>query len=187
MGARTILIDCDLRRGRVHAITNVSNELGMTHLLQGHCALEDCIQKTPLPLLDVIPRGPFTIGNTDLLAQPVFADLIKALRSEYDQIIIDTPPVLGLSETSSLQNQVDGVIFVVRAEVTPRKDVVDAVTILRKAGAHMFGLVLNDLDLAKVSNYYNFYYYSSSYYEDFETPPDEPPAIETRGRLPVIG
>ena len=187
MGARTILIDCDLRRGRVHAITNVSNELGMTHLLQGHCALEDCIQKTPLPLLDVIPRGPVTIGNTDLLAQPVFADLIKALRSEYDQIIIDTPPVLGLSETSSLQNQVDGVIFVVRAEVTSRKDVVDAVTILRKAGAHMFGLVLNDLDLAKVSNYYNFYYYSSSYYEDFETPPDEPPAIETRGRLPVIG
>jgi capsular exopolysaccharide synthesis family protein len=187
MGARTILIDCDLRRGRVHGFTKVSNELGMTHLLQGHCTLEDCIQKTPSPLLDVIPRGPITIGTTDLLVQPVFAKLMEELRGKYDQVIVDTPPVLGLSETSSLQNMVDGVVFVVRAEVTSRKDVVDAVTILRKAGAHMFGIVLNDLDLDKVSNYYNYYYYSASYYEDFEVPPDDPPAIGNTGRLPAVG
>lgn len=187
MGARTILIDCDLRRGRVHGFTKVSNELGMTHLLQGHCTLDECIQKTPSPLLDVIPRGPITIGTTDLLVQPVFAKLMEELRSKYDQVIVDTPPVLGLSETSSLQNMVDGVVFVVRAEVTSRKDVVDAVTILRKAGAHMFGIVLNDLDLDKVSNYYNYYYYSASYYEDFEVPPDDPPAIDNSGRLPAVG
>lgn len=187
MGARTILIDCDLRRGRVHGFTKVSNELGMTHLLQGHCTLDECIQKTPSPLLDVIPRGPITIGTTDLLVQPVFAKLMEELRGKYDQVIVDTPPVLGLSETSSLQNMVDGVVFVVRAEVTSRKDVVDAVTILRKAGAHMFGIVLNDLDLDKVSNYYNYYYYSASYYEDFEVPPDDPPAIDNSGRLPAVG
>lgn len=187
MGARTILIDCDLRRGRVHGFTKVSNELGMTHLLQGHCTLDECIQKTPSPLLDVIPRGPITIGTTDLLVQPVFAKLMEELRGKYDQVIVDTPPVLGLSETSSLQNMVDGVVFVVRAEATSRKDVVDAVTILRKAGAHMFGIVLNDLDLDKVSNYYNYYYYSASYYEDFEVPPDDPPAIDNSGRLPAVG
>ena len=175
MGSRTLLIDCDLRRGRIHGFTKVSNELGMTHLLQGHCSIEDAIQKTPSPLLDVIPRGPISIGTTDLLVQSVFTQLLDTLRGQYDQIVLDTPPVLGLSETSSLQRCVDGVVFVVRAEKTSRKDVVDAVTLLRKAGAHLFGIVLNDLDLSKVNNYYNYYYYSASYYEDLENPEDDPP------------
>lgn len=182
MGARTLLIDCDLRRGRVHHLTKVSNELGMTHLLQGHCSVNDAILKTPSPLLDVIPRGPIVVGTTDLLVQSVFTRLLTALRGQYDQIVVDTPPVLGLSETSSLQNSVDGVVFVVRAEKTSRKDVADAVTLLRKAGAHMYGLVLNDLDLSKASNYYNYYYYSASYYEEMEdggegVPPSDSPTL----------
>jgi succinoglycan biosynthesis transport protein ExoP len=190
MGARTILIDCDLRRGRVHGVTSVSNKVGLTSLLLGQCTLDACIQKTSLPMLDVIPRGHISIGTTDILVQPIFAKLMEVLRSQYDQIILDAPPVLGLSETSSLQNVVDGVIFVVRAEVTSRKDVVDAVTILRKAGAHMFGIVLNDLDLAKVSNYYNYYYYSAAYYDDLEVPSDEdeaPLAIGPNGRGSAAG
>jgi capsular exopolysaccharide synthesis family protein len=185
MGARTLLIDCDLRRGRVHHFTKVSNELGITHLLQGHCTLNDAIQKTPSPLLDVIPRGPILIGTTDLLVQPVFTQLMTALKSHYDQIVVDTPPVLGLSETSSLQQAVDGVVFVVRAEKTSRKDVVDAITLLRKAGAHLYGMVLNDLDLSKSTNYYNYYYYSSAYYEEIEDlADDEPP--EDRPSQPAV-
>jgi succinoglycan biosynthesis transport protein ExoP len=168
MGARTLLVDCDLRRGRVHHFTKVPNELGMTHLLQGHCSIEEAIQKTTVDLLDVIPRGPITVGTTDLLPQAVFFNLIQELRGQYDQIVIDSPPVLGLSETSSFQRAVDGVVFVVRAEKTLMKDVVDAVTLLRKAGADIFGLVLNDLDLSRVSNYYNYYYYSAAYYDDME-------------------
>ncbi|MGV3659652.1 MAG: polysaccharide biosynthesis tyrosine autokinase [Prosthecobacter sp.] len=184
MGARTLLIDCDLRRGRVHDFTKVSNELGMTRLLQGHCSVEDAIQKSAVPLLDIIPRGPIVVGTTDLLVQPVFFNLLERLRGEYDQIIVDTPPVLGLSETSSLQKAVDGVVFVVRAEKTSRKDVVDGVTQLRKAGAHLFGLVLNDLDLTRVSNYYNYYYYSASYYSDLDRPDDDPPSSE--GQQPAM-
>jgi polysaccharide biosynthesis transport protein len=175
MGARTILLDCDLRRGRVHGFTKVSNELGITHLLQGECSLDEAIQVTPSSLLDVIPRGPITVGTTDLLVQPVFAKIMAQLRERYDQIVIDTPPVLGLSETSSLQDAVDGVVFVVRAEQTSRKDVLDAVTLLRKAGAHLYGLVLNDLDLNRVSNYYNYYYYSASYYEDLDSAGEDAP------------
>lgn len=168
MGARTLLIDCDLRRGRVHHFTGLPNEPGLTPLLQAKCSLRDAIEKTPSPLLDVIPRGPIVIGTTDLLVQAVFHDLITRLRGDYDQIILDTPPVLGLSETTSLQKVVDGVLMVVRAEKTPRKDVFDAATLLRKAGAHFYGLVLNDLDLNRTANYYNYYYYSSTYYEELE-------------------
>jgi polysaccharide biosynthesis transport protein len=174
MGARTLLIDCDLRRGRVHTFTKLPNDLGMTNLLQGNCTANEAIEKTNSPLLDVIPRGPIAIGTTDLLVQAVFWNLIDKMRGEYDQIILDTPPVLGLSETSSLQKAVDGVIMVVRAEKTYCKDVADAATLLRKSGAHFYGLVLNDLDLSRASNYYNYYYYSSSYYDELERPSEGP-------------
>lgn len=93
--------------------------------------------------------------------------MINSLK-KYDQIILDTPPVLGLSETANLQTFADGVVLVVRAEVTPLKDVIDAANLLRKADAHLYGAVLNDLDLNKVANYYNYYYYSASYYDEFE-------------------
>ena len=105
------------------------------------------------------------VGTTDLLVQQVFEKLLATFKADYDHIVLDTPPVLGLSETTFLQRVVDGVLFVVRAEKTPRKDVVDGMTLLRKAGAHLYGLVLSDLDLNRVSNYYNYYYYSPSYYE----------------------
>jgi len=178
MGSRTLLIDCDLRRGRVHAFTKLPNELGMSNLLQGHCTVKEAIEKTNSSLLDVIPRGPIAIGTTDLLVQSVFWSLIDKMRVEYDQIVLDTPPVLGLSETSSLQKAVDGVIMVVRAEKTYCKDVADAATLLRKSGAHFYGLVLNDLDLSRTSNYYNYYYYSSSYYDELERPHEESPEVQ---------
>jgi succinoglycan biosynthesis transport protein ExoP len=168
MGARTLIVDCDLRRGRQHGIMGVSNEVGMTTLLQGKCSIEDAIQKTNLPLMDVIPRGSVIVGTTDLLVQKVFSDLVAKVSDQYDQIILDTPPVLGLSETANLQQFADGVVMVVRAEVTPLKDVIDASLMLRKADAHIYGIVLNDLDLDKVANYYNYYYYSASYYEQLE-------------------
>lgn len=173
MGGKTLLIDCDLRRGRLHSLAGIANEPGMTRLLKGECTVEEAVKKTSVPLLDIIPRGPVMIGTTDLLVQRVFAELLETFRSEYDHIVVDTPPVLGLSETTALQRAVDGVLFVVRAEKTARKDVVDAMTLLRKAGAHLFGLVLSDLDLNRVSNYYNYYYYSPSYYEDLERSSDD--------------
>ena len=168
MGSKTIIVDCDLRRGRQHGILGVSNEGGMTSLLQGKISLDEAIRNTTVPLMDVIPRGPIVVGTTDMLAQPVFRAIIDQLAEKYDQIILDTPPVLGLSETANLQTFADGVVLVVRAEVTPLKDVIDAANLLRKADAHLYGAVLNDLDLNKVANYYNYYYYSASYYDEFE-------------------
>ncbi|TLD69274.1 polysaccharide biosynthesis tyrosine autokinase [Phragmitibacter flavus] len=168
MGSRTLLIDCDLRRGRVHQVLDVANDIGITQLLLNRFPVQEAVLKTSNPLLDVIPRGPIITGTTELLCQKGFVDLVERFRGEYDQIVIDTPPVLGLSETAALRIVVDGVIMVVRAEKTTRRDVSDAVALLRKTDAHFFGMVLNDLDLNKAKNYYNYYYYSASYYEDLE-------------------
>ncbi|QTN31993.1 polysaccharide biosynthesis tyrosine autokinase [Akkermansiaceae bacterium] len=168
MGERTLLIDSDLRRGRVHGVTGLDNSPGMTRLLLGECTKEEAISSISPESFDVITRGPVIAGTTDLLCQQVFRDLLEDFRGSYDRIVIDAPPCLGLSETTSLQQVVDGTVLVVRAETTGRKDVTDAISLLERANAHFFGFVLNAVDLSKIGNYYNYYYYSAPYYDQVD-------------------
>ncbi len=171
MGEKTLLVDCDLRRGRVAVVTRSSNLVGMSKLLTGEASSKDAILATERAGLDVIPRGPIISGATELLCQHQFEDLINQWRGQYDRIILDTPPVLGLGETSGIQRVADGVILVVRAHKTRTKDVSDAVEMLHRAGANLFGFVLNAVDLSKMANHYNYYYYSPQYYQALEGQP----------------
>lgn len=174
IGERTLLVDADLRRGRVHDVLGIENEKGMSNLLIEDASEADVIQKSVLTHLDVIPRGEIIAGSTEVLAQRRFEELVLSWRRRYDRVIIDTPPVLGLSETGTVQRVADGVTLVIRAEATPTKDILDAITLLQKSGAHFFGFVLNRIDLNKIANYYQYQYYSADYYADFE--PGDPPS-----------
>lgn len=162
----TLVIDSDLRRGRVHSVLDIPNEKGLSSALNGECDVLDVIQKTKVPNLWALTRGPIVAGTTEKLSMPEFDEEIAELRKRFKRIIIDSPPVLGLSETGSLKRLVDGIVLIIRAERTTQRDVVSAATLLQKAGANFFGFVLNRLDLEKVQNYYNYYYYSSYYYEE---------------------
>ena len=165
-GEKTLLIDCDLRRGRVHGVTGLVNNPGLTDLLVNRERLGDSVQQSVSDKLWVIPRGSVVAGTTELLNTPVFSNLLDTLKSEFDRIILDTPPVLGLSETSFLQNFAEGVVLVVRSGRTKRKDVEDAFHALSKLGGHFYGFVLNGVDFSKKANHYQYYYYSASYYDD---------------------
>jgi len=165
MGEKTLLIDCDLRRGRVHNVAGVPNLPGLTRLLTGQATLEECLVKSPAENLWLLPRGQVIAGTTELLNTEVFSQLLDSLRKQFSRIILDTPPVLGLSETAFLQNHADGVVLVVRSASTPRSDVTAAFQQLEKLGGHFFGFVLNRVDFSKRSNHYDYYYYSSNYYD----------------------
>jgi capsular exopolysaccharide synthesis family protein len=165
---RTLIIDCDLRRGRMHKLLGLDNEVGMSTLFNQTSTLEETIQPTEVPNLSVLTRGPIIAGSTEKLCTNDFSDLVESLRGKFNRIILDAPPVLGLSETCSLQRVVDGVLLVVMAEKTPSREVKQAYELLRKAGGRFYGFVLNRLDLNRVSNYYSYYYYSSYYYSNFE-------------------
>ncbi|MBU6301517.1 MAG: polysaccharide biosynthesis tyrosine autokinase [Verrucomicrobia bacterium] len=176
MGETTLLLDCDLRRGRVHRVLDLDNEKGLTTLFAGQSTESEVILDTEVDNLWVIPRGPIIPGTTEKLCGQEFASLLTHWRTQYSRIVIDTPPVLGLSESSSLQRVVDGVVLLVQAEKTSRKDILDALGILRKSGAHLFGFVLNRVDLKKLHNYYNYYHYSSHYYDSIvESEEDKKP------------
>lgn len=163
MGERTLLIDTDLRRGRIHEILNLDNTAGLSSYFEGKVAVSDIIRSTENPNLEVLTRGPFVAGASEFLCRDVFADLIAELRTKYDRIILDGPPVLGLSETIAIQRVTDGVVVVVRAENTKMMDVELCVDQLKRGGANIFGFTLNRLDLSKPANHY-YYYYSSPYY-----------------------
>lgn len=173
MGERVLLIDCDLRRGRIHKLLKIDNSVGMSRLLTHDVSSQNAIVETVQKGFEAIPRGPIIPGSTELLCQEGFFNQIQKWRNEYDRIILDCPPVLGLSESSSLQRLADGVVLVVRSEKTPAKDSREAVRMLKKTGAHFYGFVLNCVDLSKVGNYYNYYYYSAPYYDQFDDDTDD--------------
>jgi capsular exopolysaccharide synthesis family protein len=163
-GAKTLLIDTDLRRGRLHRLFGYRKEPGLSNVLLGESTLQQAFRPTPQKNLTVLSAGTHLPSGTELLGSPEFAELMKDLRSQFDRIVIDTPPVLGLSETSIMQAHVDGVLFVIWTGHTPKSGVQSAIEMLRANGANFYGFVLNRLDLNATQNYYHYYYYSHDYY-----------------------
>ena len=163
MGEKTLLIDVDLRRGRIHEILNLDNAKGLSNYFSGESSASEIVQTTDNPNLDVVTRGGFVNGASEYLCRDVFQELILGWRQKYDRIVLDCPPVLGLSETIATQRVADGVVVVVRAESTKMTEVETCIDQLKRGSAGIFGFVLNRLDLDKPSNHY-YYYYSSPYY-----------------------
>ncbi|MCD6049694.1 MAG: capsular exopolysaccharide family protein [Verrucomicrobia bacterium] len=168
-GERTLLIDCDVRRGTMHSLFGVESTPGVVEVLSGGLKAVEAIKDTDTPNLFILPRGKYHAGVADFFGNQNFVDMMKHLRSSYDRIIMDTPPVLGLAETSTMLSYVDGVVFVIWSGRTPYRTVETAVKTLRANKAKFLGFVLNRLDLSATSNYYYYYYYSHNYYDSYQT------------------
>lgn len=166
-GAKTLLVDTDLRRGRLHRLFGLRKSPGLSDYLLEKVPIEEAIRSSGKDNLSILSAGQHVESGTELLGSAKFSELMAKLRSEYERIIIDTPPVLGLSETSVLQNQVDGVLFVIWSGRTPIRNMKTAIDILAANGANFYGFILNRLDLTATTNYYQYYYYSSDYYHSY--------------------
>ena len=163
-GARTLLVDTDLRRGRLHRLFGYRKDPGLSNVLLGEVTLEEACRPTGQENLTILSAGRHLESGTELLGSPRFRELMQTLRERYDRIVIDTPPVLGLSETSIMQAHVDGVLFVIWTGNTPARSAKSAIDMLAANGANFYGFVLNRLDLSATANYYQYYYYSHDYY-----------------------
>ena len=167
MGVKTLLIDADLRRGRLHRLFGLRKGPGLGNLLLEKADLEEVLRPSGKENLTVLTAGQHIDGGTELLGSARFTELMNEFRGRFDRILIDTPPVLGLSETSILQNYVDGVLFVVWGGHTPIRSMKTAVESLQANGANFYGFILNRLDLSATTNYYQYYYYSNDYYHNY--------------------
>jgi polysaccharide biosynthesis transport protein len=166
-GAKTLLMDTDLRRGRLHRLFGYRKQPGLSGVLLDQVSLDEAIRPTPSENLFMLSAGQHLETGTELLGSQKFLKILDELKTRFERIVMDTPPVLGLSETSILQNHVDGVLFVIWSGQTPIKSVKAAIEILQANGANFYGFVLNRLDLSATANYYQYYYYSHDYYYQY--------------------
>jgi len=161
-GKKVVLIDADLRKPRLHKIFRVKNLNGLTKYLTSNLALKDLLRITPIPTLFLINAGPMPPNPIDLLEFEKMADLIDRLKEIFDFILVDTPPMLGVSDAIVLGPQLDGAILVVRAGKTPREALRQA---REKLDAHKIkgmGVIINhaqmrDFDYSYTDSYYEYY------------------------------
>ncbi len=164
-GADVLIIDCDLRRPRLHSHFNVSNTRGLTNCLSGESDVEDLLQTyDKLPKLKLLTSGPIPPNPAELLGSEEMRKLLVSLSEKFTHIIVDSPPAISFTDSSILSTFVDGVILVVHGGRSSRAVVRRAKQQLLDVGAHIFGVVLNNVKLESTDYYYNSYY--SSYYRD---------------------
>jgi capsular exopolysaccharide synthesis family protein len=160
-GNRTLLVDTDMRRPRLHKALGVGNENGMSRVIVGESEIEDAVKTTEVPNLWVMPCGPLPPNPAELLQTEKFEALVKRLGEKYDRVIFDSPPVLAVTDAVVLSRVVDGVIVVVRAGRTSRDALIRARRSLKAADPNIAGVVLNDVNLKSphYASYYNYYHY----------------------------
>ena len=166
-GAQVLIIDCDLRRPRLHANFNLSNTRGLTSFLSGECAIEDVLQSyEKVPNLKLLTSGPIPPNPAELLGSEEMRQLLQSLTSRFTHIVVDSPPAISFTDASILSTFVDGVILVVHGGRSSRAVVRRAKQQLLDVGANIFGVVLNNVK-AESHEYYGAGYYSGYYQTDY--------------------
>ena len=172
-GLKTVLIDADSRRPVVHETMSVPRNPGLTDVLTGDVRLEEAIKQAPISdSLHILPSGTRTERAPELIATDRFSDMLRQLRSEYESVIIDTPPILAVADAAVIGTLVDGTVVVARANQTNEEGLAAAVDRLRRVNAPILGIVLNAVPKGGAPGY-GYGYYSYDYHEPNEGPPKE--------------
>jgi capsular exopolysaccharide synthesis family protein len=156
--ANVLLVDCDLRKPRVHEIYGIPQARGMTDLLRGILPLKAVVKDTPQPNLKVITSGRVISGPSKLFQPDVIRRTFAEITAEYPLVIVDSPPVLPVSDPLLLAPEMDGVLLVVLAGKTPRQVVRRARDLLSSVEANILGVVVNNATQA-LPYYYDYKYY----------------------------
>lgn len=170
--ARVLVIDADLRKSSIHKAIGIKNESGLSNLLVGFTVINQVIQKSQYGF-DVLASGPMPPNPSELLAGEVMVELIETLKSKYDYIFIDTPPVNVVADALNLSD-IDGFVLTVRSGITTYDDVMQAKNKLEFAGSKILGIILNASEKYDPhSNYrkygkYRYYRYSNYTSSHFE-------------------
>lgn len=169
-GQNVVLVDCDLRRPRVHRVFGTNITMGVTSAVVEGTAPESVATKTEIPNLSIIPAGPIPPNPSELFHSKRFEDFIQRLAADYDRVIIDTPPVVTVTDAAVLSTLVDGVVLVVRAFSTTKELARHAVRAIRDVGGQAVGAVLNAVNLDRHEYKYHYYYYrrDGKYYEQHD-------------------
>ena len=145
LGRRVLLIDCDLRRPKVHPALGLKPETGLAEVLTGASSIDDAILSAEGVALDVLPVCGRPANPSELLGSPEMRRLVEEVSGRYDRVIIDTPAALGLPDAKAVSDLCDGMVMVVRADVTAQSDLEAVLEILDRQ--RILGLLINGVDI----------------------------------------
>ncbi|MDD5449780.1 MAG: polysaccharide biosynthesis tyrosine autokinase [Candidatus Omnitrophica bacterium] len=176
-GNNVLLIDSDMRRPTIHNTFKLENTTGLSNYLTGNVSLDLVINKTFIDNLSFISAGPTPPNPSGLLGSFKMEELIKEVREKYDRIVIDGPPLVGVSDSIILSKLVNGTLMVIRFGTASRDVVARAKQCLQEVSSNIIGVILNDVDIEKEAYYSKYYHYYSRYYAKYgEKPTGEKPS-----------
>ena len=159
-GYNTLMIDGDLRRPKLHTFFDINNSVGLTNYLTTDLMLEDVILQTPIDNLYFMPSGILPADAAGILNSRRMSELIADVKNRFDLILIDSPPILGVSDASVLASEVDLTMIVIQHRKLPRSMLVRVKQAIENVGGNLLGVVLNNVDVRSDSQYQ---YYTSYY------------------------
>lgn len=157
-GQRVLLIDADMRKPKTHEIFEIQQEPGLSNLLVAQSKASETVRKTLIPGLWVLPAGRTPPNPAELIGSSRFKDFISSLKNHFDWVVIDSPPVMAVTDASIIAHEVTGVLFVIGAEMTSRHAARRALDQLEQVQAKLVGAVLNGVDVDRNPYYYSDYY-----------------------------
>jgi len=157
-GKRVVIVDCDLRKPTIHKKFSMSNFRGLTDILVQDKEIDDVVTDTRVSNLCVIPSGPIPPNPSELLGSKITKDVFKELSETYDMVLLDTPPVLYVSDAQIISSISQGTIIVASYGNTDKKALADAKALIEKAGGKILGVVINKIPNESKEGY--GYYYS---------------------------
>jgi capsular exopolysaccharide synthesis family protein len=152
-GARVILVDADLRRPSVAEYMGIEGGVGLTTVLIGRAEVEDVVQPLGTTNLDLLPAGQVPPNPSELLGSVAMADLLERLSASYDMVLLDSPPLLPVTDAVVLSNLAGGALMVVGADRIHRPQLQQSLESLETAGAHLFGIVMNKIARREAAAY----------------------------------
>jgi capsular exopolysaccharide synthesis family protein len=168
-GEKVLLVDADLGRPVQHSILGVSNRFGLTNVLLRDVPVEEAIKATSVPNLHFLPSGRLPRTSLGVLDPKRIGELISSLKSKYDVVLIDTPPLVGISDSSIIAKETDGAILVVQYRKYPRDMLIKAKQMIEALNVETIGAVLNNINVMRDDYYYYYHSYYSDYYHSSQS------------------
>ena len=158
-GYNTLMIDGDLRRPKLHTFFDINNSVGLTNYLTTELMLEDVILQTPVDNLYFMPSGILPADAAGILNSRRMSELIADVKNRFDLVLIDSPPILGVSDAAVLASEVDLTMVVIQHRKLPRSMLLRVKQCVENVGGNLLGVVLNNVDVRSDSQYQ---YYTST-------------------------
>ncbi|KHT39445.1 tyrosine-protein kinase Wzc [Pectobacterium brasiliense] len=167
-GQRVLIVDCDMRKGYAHELMGTNGTDGLSDILSGQCSTEKSVRKTSVENMDFIPRGQVPPNPSELLMHSRFAEFLNWAGEHYDLVLLDTPPILAVTDAAIISRHVGTSLLVARFEMNTVKEVEVSIRRFEQNGTEVKGVILNAI-VKRAASYYgygNYHYYTYDYKSD---------------------